>query len=227
MSDKSSAATGEQSPDRIFVDNSNLTELKATCDEAVERILTREAAASITDPNLAPFAADHFHTDLRLALGFIAATIMIGTSAWAYFVEKEWKNNKKGCAIAVVVYVVLSAISLIDSYMQGNNIFTGRRKMLSNRIETERLSISSPPLPKAVRQTRTDSTSGKTVLTPPTYTLEINYSRKSNQGQSLLGHKKTSLCLGHLGEWFTEEGEFVESVFQERLLTALQKVYGQ
>lgn len=50
-----------------------------------------------------PFKASHFHTDLRLALGFVGAAIMIGTSIWAYLIEKEWDNNKRPCGIAVIV----------------------------------------------------------------------------------------------------------------------------
>lgn len=50
-----------------------------------------------------PFKASHFHTDLRLTLGFLASAVMIGTSAWAYLVEKEWEKNKMPCTIAVAV----------------------------------------------------------------------------------------------------------------------------
>lgn len=49
------------------------------------------------------FKANHFHTDLRIVLGYTAAIVMIGTSAWAWKIEPEWKNNKLGCLIAVVV----------------------------------------------------------------------------------------------------------------------------
>lgn len=196
-------------------------------------------------------------------LGFTASTIMIGTSIWAYFIEKEWNRNKQACAIAVVIYVVLSAIQMGDSYLQGNTIFTGKRKMLSNRIETEQLVISSPPLPKATKK-NAKASNGKPILTPPAYTLHFDYTRKSNKGKSLLSKKSDSLPLGHLGEcpdrpdpgraetaplthaalfprfmhlhcrlytligeWFTEEGEFIEDIFEQRLLSGLQKAFGQ
>lgn len=146
-----------------------------------------------------PFRVSHFHADLRLVLGFAASAIMIGTSVWAYFVKKEWSKNKQGCAIAVIVYVILSAIQLVDSYMQGNTIFTGTRKLLSNRIETEHLRIASPPLPKATKK-GSRAANGKPILTPPAYTLEFDYKRKSNKGKSLLSSKKGSLPLGHLGK---------------------------
>ncbi|SJX66393.1 uncharacterized protein SRS1_16715 [Sporisorium reilianum f. sp. reilianum] len=223
-------AANKANADRIVVDNSNLTELKATCDEAVERILSRRAETNDGSPAKAqgftPFKVSHLHTDLRLALGFTASAIMIGTSIWAYFVEKEWKRNKQACAIAVVVYTILSAMQMIDSYLQGNTIFTGSRKTLSNRIETEHLTISSPPLPKAVKKAA-KAADGKPILTPPAYTLQFTYTRKSSKGQSLVAKKSESLTLGHLGEWFTEEGEFVESIFEQRLLSGLEKAFGQ
>ncbi|EST07381.1 Signal peptidase complex subunit 2 [Kalmanozyma brasiliensis GHG001] len=224
-----SEADKKVSNDRIVVDNSNLSELKATCDEAVERILSRrtEADASKTKSQaFVPFKVSHLHTDLRLILGFTASAIMIGTSLWAYFVEKEWKRNKQACGIAVVVYIILSGIQLADSYLQGNNIFIGTRKTVSNRIESEHLTIASPSLPKAVKK-GSKTSDGKPILTPPAYTLKFDYTRKSNKGKSLLARKSGSLPLGHLGEWFTEEGEFVEHVFEQRLISGLEKAFGQ
>lgn len=99
-----------------------------------------------------PFKASHFHTDLRLVLGFVASAVMIGTSAWAYLIEKDWEKNKYPCGIAVVMYVariltiisdadltgrsylILSGISSFDSYRQGHTIFIGKRKMLAKRV---------------------------------------------------------------------------------------------
>ncbi|SYW83753.1 uncharacterized protein UBRO2_05309 [Ustilago bromivora] len=250
--------------DRIVVDSSNLSELKATCDEAVERILSRQPDHESVAKAQAfePFKVSHFHDDLRLLLGFTASAIMIGTSIWAYFVEKEWNRNKQTCGIAVVIYIILSAIQAADSYLQGNTIFSGTRKMLSNRIETEQLVISSPSLPKAIKK-NAKAPSGKPILTPPAYTLHFHYTRKSNRGKSLLSKKSGSLPLGHLGkhklfllsaatpetythsltnaiphifessiltfagEWFTEHGEFAQDIFQQRLLSGLQKALGQ
>ncbi|KAN0064970.1 hypothetical protein ACQY0O_002028 [Thecaphora frezii] len=225
-------------PDRIYVNNYDLSELKLTCDEAVERILTRsraggdavsgDAAKKDADDadNFSPFTASHFHGDLRLLLGFVASVIMIGTTLWAYFIEKEWEKNKFACGVAVATYTVLSAIQAIDSYWQGNTIFVGKRKMLSKRIETESLKIVSPALPRATKKPNATK-DGKPVLEPPVYSVQIDYTRKSNGGKSLLGSKKDTLALGHMGEWFTEDGEFVEEIFEERLLSGLQKAFGQ
>ncbi|UZJ55393.1 hypothetical protein CBS101457_004713 [Exobasidium rhododendri] len=252
-----------QAEDRIYVDNSNAPELKMTCDEAVERILTRTSmsaslapaksemisdsgASSPTIPTspsastaslprvpidtatqpFPPFKASHFHTDLRLLLGFLGSAIMIGTSAWAYLVEKEWEKNKYPCGVAVVIYLTLSGIQFMDSYRQGHTIFVGKRKMLAKRIETERLLIASPPLPKA-QTSATPSKDGKRWTTPPLYSLDIEYTRKTNGGKSLLRQTKKSITLGHLGEWFTEEGEFVESIFEKKLIAGLEEAFEQ
>lgn len=110
----------------------------------------------------------------------------------------------------------------IDAYIQGNRIFIGKRKTLSNRIETEHLTISSPPLPKAIATTSSD---GKKTLTPPAYSLEVDYTRTSNGGKSLIRRAKETVQLGDFGQWFTEEGEFVQELFEQRLIGVLQEVW--
>ncbi|PWN34129.1 uncharacterized protein FA14DRAFT_173843 [Meira miltonrushii] len=188
--------------------------------------LLRVPADASTEP-FPPFKASHFHTDFRLAIGFIGSAIMIGTSVWSYFIEKEWQKNKHACGIAVVIYAVLMIIAGIDSYYTASTIFVGKRKMLAKRIETERLTIASPALPKPITA-KTASADGKKWTTPPVYTLTIDYTRKSNGGKSLLREAKNKKVeLGHLGEWFTEEGEFCEDIFEQRLISGLEKAFGQ
>jgi signal peptidase complex subunit 2 len=94
------------------------------------------------------------------------------------------------------------------------------------QIETERLVIASPPLPKA-QTSATPSADGKRWTTPPVYSLQINYTRKTNKGKSLLRQAKKSITLGHMGEWFTEEGEFVESIFEKKLIAGLEEAFEQ
>lgn len=95
-----------------------------------------------------------------------------------------------------------------------------------SQIETEKLLLSSPPLPKPVTSTTPSPKDGKKHTTPPIYSLEIDYSRKSNGGKSSIHEYKGKVELGHLGEWFTEEGEFIESIFEERLMKSLEKAMG-
>ncbi|CAO1625482.1 unnamed protein product [Sympodiomycopsis kandeliae] len=231
--------------DRIYADVSNLADLKATCDDAVERILTKtlnpiapapssspssshldvSQATNITpdqqsqsdgDSTFPPFKASHFHTDLRLVLGYVSSTVVIGVSLWSYFIEKQWNKNKYFTALAVGSYIVVSGIQALDSYIQGDKIFTGKRKTLSSRIETEYLSISSPQLAKAVIDDKKE-------LIPPNYKLIINYTRSSNGGKSTIKRiENETIDLGTFSQWFTQSGEFIEEFFQKKLADALQ-----
>lgn len=99
--------------------------------------------------------------------------------------------------------------------------------MLSSRIETEVLIISSPSLPKPTISATISASDGSSSskIVPPVYTLGIEYSRRSNAGKSLLGRVQEKITLGHLGEWFTEEGEFVEAIFEEKLLNGLSRCW--
>lgn len=91
----------------------------------------------------------------------------------------------------------------------------------------------------------TNSTGDRPVCVPPAYALSFDYTKTSSSGQSV---KKSSgsgkdafsktavtkagkqeaqtnaISLGHLGEWFTEEGEFRQDIFEERLRGVVAKV---
>jgi signal peptidase complex subunit 2 len=79
------------------------------------------------------------------------------------------------------------------------------------------------------------------VCIPPQYSLAFSYTSTTSDGKRLVkesgsgtgpmnGKKRTTaddaIPLGHFGEWFTEEGEFRQDVFEERLRGALNKVIG-
>lgn len=147
-----------------------------------------------------PFKASHFHSDLRLALGYIGAAIIIAVSAWSYLIEKSWQKNKAPTAWAVGAYLVLSGISAIDAHLQGDCIFKGRRKMLSKRIETETLTICSANLPKPTLSNDVDGRFGRRWIVPSVYALSVEYARRSNGGKSLLRKANKRVELGHLGE---------------------------
>lgn len=103
----------------------------------------------------------------------------------------------------------------------------------SPKIELERLCIQSPSVSHATVSDK-KAVDGRTILVPPKYVLDVWYSRESSDGKCVLSKKHDRIVLGHLGtslphpgEWFTESGEFVESVFEQRLLTGLQRVLGE
>ncbi|KAK0557365.1 hypothetical protein OC846_000584 [Tilletia horrida] len=227
--------------DRLLIDNSNLTELKLTADEAVERTLTRtfqsknssssskesnnssssNGAASLSPSAAQAWKASHFHTDLRLVLGYTASILMIAVGVWSYFIEKEWSVNKGPTAIAVAIYLVLASIQTGDAYMQGNRIFYGSRKNVTSG-KTERLVLSSSPLARHKLVPKSGSASIKGNSVPPEYVLDAEYS-VSGKGQP----KKGKVSLGTFADFVTEEGEFVESIFEERLRSGLAKLVGE
>lgn len=86
--------------------------------------------------------------------------------------------------------------------------------------------IASPPIPKA-QTSPTPAADGKRWTTPPVYSLDIDYTRKTNNGKSLLRQARKSIVLGHMGEWFTREGEFVESIFEKKLIAGLEEAFEQ
>lgn len=97
--------------------------------------------------------------------------------------------------------------------------------------ETENLRVSSPYFNSAV-STGKKTQDGRPILKPPTYELLVQYTR-TTQGRTL-ARREGRIPIGNFGaflsltkgEWFTEEGEFKEPIFRERLVEGLQKLLG-
>ncbi|PWN44346.1 hypothetical protein IE81DRAFT_321503 [Ceraceosorus guamensis] len=213
---KSAAPSPSEAPARIYIDNSNSTELKLTCDEAVERILTSNSTN--------PWRASHLLVDIRLVLGFIASIEMIGVSAWAWKIVPEWNENKGLTAVAVAVYMVLSGIQTALAYLEGDTIFRGAQSSSdasssATSSSQKKLRISSGALPKAQTDKEASKEDGRKWTTPPVYELELEWS-----GAKVRKSGKEKINLGHMGEWFTQEGEFVEDIFSKKLLAAIDSV---
>ncbi|KDN41856.1 hypothetical protein K437DRAFT_258079 [Tilletiaria anomala UBC 951] len=251
---RAGASAGEDThEDTIIVDTSNLSELKATCDDAVERILTRAPEVVGAGPSRSgfspPFTASHVHTDVRLALGFTGSIIMIACAAWSYLVEPEWSVNKGPTLYCVALFAILSGLQMLSSHLQGDTIVLCKRRTTTNGIvQTETLRVrSAPTLPKpklynaGSAEARTarllpgtsitsDSATAKTarpVCIPPVYALSFSYTQTSNGGKTLVKQSDSgneSIPLGHFGEWFTQNGDFREEIFEERLRGALAKI---
>lgn len=103
-------------------------------------------------------------------------------------------------------------IQACASYIIGPLVFTGTRKMFSNRvrslprelgadhaqIETERLKVLSCPLPQPTTSDK-KADDGRPILVPPAYSVNVQYARSSNGGKSILARKADKLVLGNLG----------------------------
>lgn len=79
----------------VFVNNANLSDIKAAVDASVKKACQPLnewwAADKISLKTLAKqqFNQSHQHTDVKLALGWTAAIIALGTTAWSYRLEFE------------------------------------------------------------------------------------------------------------------------------------------
>ncbi|KAI3623815.1 hypothetical protein GLX27_001945 [Malassezia furfur] len=213
----------------------SIKDTKYFCDDAIERLLTQRPSAERTPSakgkekstvEFAPFQASHTVDDVLMAVSLTGSVIMLGTVGYVYLKKVEWPIARQYYLVAVSTFAVLFALQSAIKYFAGPLVFRGTRKMLSNRVEVEYLRIQSPA-PGAPRVTNETAADGRPILVPPEYKLEVWYTRKSNGGKSVLATKHDYIVLGHFGEWFTETGEFVESVFEQRLLTSLQRVLGE
>lgn len=151
----------------VKVNNSNVTELKHACDDALKRYLAR--------PDL--FKQIHLHTDVRLGLGWLSVFVAAGTAWYGYTVEFE--KSKPVVWTGLLLYIFLTTVQTLYAYfIEGDVVFVGKRKTFSKRIITERITISATTEP--VKKT-----------SPPAYSLSLHYVRSTSGGKSLLAKGKT------------------------------------
>ncbi|GHJ86884.1 hypothetical protein NliqN6_3286 [Naganishia liquefaciens] len=189
----------------VHINKANLVELKNACDDAVKSIMKEHQFTEI-----------HTHTDIKLALGWIAVLVAAGTAGYSY---KYGFEQTRGIAMAgVVAYFVLSGIQLLYAYyFEGSKIYTGKRKSLSKRIETELIRISSRTIPHP--------SSASSTLPPashPRYLLNVSYRRSANANKSLLRRARLLVDASY-GELVDVKG----GVEYERIRDWLAEVLGR
>ncbi|KAJ9105889.1 hypothetical protein QFC20_004224 [Naganishia adeliensis] len=183
----------------IHINKANLVELKHACDDAVKSIMKDYQFTEI-----------HTHTDIKLALGWLAVLVAAGTAGYSYKVGFE---ETKGVATAgVIAYFILSGIQLLYAYyFEGSKIYIGKRKSLSKRIETEVIRISSRTLPSSTSPPQ-----------PPRYLLNFSYRRSANKNKSLI-RRKRELVEASFGDLVDAKG----GVEQERIRDWVGDVVGR
>lgn len=181
-----------------------------------------------------PWTGSHLVTDIKLALGFASSFLLLGVSVWSYLSPLPFAQKRKPNLLAVGVYIGCAVLQQLLSWYQRDALFVARRRASQHGIIiTERLTVSAvdlpspkllpPPAPeKKGLQDQNEKT--RPVCIPPVYSLRMRYARTSNGGKTLLKQADQPLCLGHLGEWFASDGEFLEDVFEQRLRAALAKM---
>ncbi|KAF8645532.1 hypothetical protein AX16_007757 [Volvariella volvacea WC 439] len=176
----------------VKINNANVTELKNACDDALKRYLSR--------PEL--FKQIHWHTDIRLALGWLSVFVAAGTALYGYKVEFE--ESKPVVWAGLILYIILTTLQTLYAYfIEGETIFVGKRKTFSKRIITERITISSSTLPAQSQGNK-----------PPSYQLALNYVRSTSGGKSLLGKGRKKSAEGY-SRFFDEKGVMDQEAFEK------------
>ncbi|KAJ8461851.1 hypothetical protein ONZ45_g18148 [Pleurotus djamor] len=174
----------------IKVNNSNLSDLKNACDDAMKRYLSR--------PTL--FNQIHLHTDVRLALGWSCTFVAAGTAFYGYKVDFE--KSKPVLWAGLIVYFILTTIQTLYGYfIEGDIVFVGKRKTFSKRIVTERITIATKTIPSEPSS-------------PPKYDLSVSYVRSTNGGKSLLARGKMQQAKEY-SAFFDESGVLHQEVFEQ------------
>lgn len=198
------SSTSTLSFDRIKVNNSNLKELKHTCDDAVKLYFSK--------PGL--FAQDNTHTDVRLALGWTSAIVAGGASLYGYRIP--FQESKFWVTVGVGIYLVLSGImTLYAMFVEGDVIFVGKRRSLAKRIMTERLTVSSS-VPAPPPRSYFSFSSPPASTSYPSYSLVLSYSHSANNGKSVIRReeiKSTQL----FSAYFDPDGNFWNEGFDKTL----------
>jgi len=185
--------------DEVKVNNASATELKNACDDAVKRYLSR--------PEL--FKQIHWHTDVRLGLGWLSVFVAAGTALYGYKIEFE--QSKFVVSIGLIVYISLTVLQTLYAYfIEGNTVFEGKRKSFSKRIISESIHLSSSTIPP-----RAASSSGtSSPLNAPSYELSMTYIRSTNAGKSLLAKGRTKAFKAY-SAFFDEQGVMDQAIFEQ------------
>jgi signal peptidase complex subunit 2 len=190
--------------DVVKVNNASLTELKNACDDAVKRYLAR--------PEL--FRQSHLHTDVRLALGWASVLVAGATALYGYKIEFE--QSKPVVWAGLILYVLLTSMQTLYAYfIEGNVVFVGKRKTLSKRIITERITLSSSTTPASKIKAPGKFSSLDLPPAPgcPAYTLNLHYIRSTSANKSLLA-RGSARALAPYAAFFDEAGVFCRAPFE-------------
>ncbi|KAF8325018.1 microsomal signal peptidase 25 kDa subunit-domain-containing protein [Cantharellus anzutake] len=174
--------------DPVKVNNANAVELKIACDDAVKRFFSRPDQ----------YKVQYTHTDVKLGLGWTSVLIAAATGLYGW--KTEFEKAKPLIWLGVTLYTILTAIQAAYTYfVEGKTIFVGKRKTLSSRIETEKITIDA-----------------ETSLSPsssPLYCLSLTYVRSSNSGKTLIRRTQLNKQERPYTSLFDSEGNFDQSRF--------------
>ncbi|CCU99882.1 unnamed protein product [Malassezia sympodialis ATCC 42132] len=133
----------------------------------------------------------------------------------------------------IVDNAMMAVNFIVSVLMIGSVLFAYRQKLDwkdARPLFMVTVPMLTPSLWKQAVSTGKKTQDGRPILKPPTYELLVQYTR-TTQGRTL-ARREGRIPIGNFGaflsltkgEWFTEEGEFKEPIFRERLVEGLQKL---
>ncbi|KAG8807107.1 hypothetical protein FRC17_004652 [Serendipita sp. 399] len=202
-----------ESPEEVKVsNNTNATELKLACDDALRRYIARPDTS---------FRTVNQHTDIKLALGWSGVLVAGLTAAYGYKVEFE--KSKPAIWVGVILYVVLSGAQALYTYLiEGDTVFEGKRKTYAKRVESERIRVDARTIPAQPSK----AVSGvPSVLNAPSYQISMSYVRTTNSGKTVI-HKGKERVEASYATFFDSEGRMDIAKFETWVSSAMARVMG-
>lgn len=106
--------------------------------------------------------------------------------------------------------MVLTTLQVLYAYfVEGDIVFVGRRKSLSKRIITERITVSSRTLPATA-----SSSAKRGPAHAPSYQLSVTYLQSTSGGKSLLAKNRAQGSVEY-SAFFDEHGVMGQGVFEQ------------
>jgi signal peptidase complex subunit 2 len=212
--------------EEIKVNNASLIDLKNACDDALKRVccsslacfvrlcICSRAQQYLSRPDL--YKPDYTHTDVRLALGWLAVIVAGGTGYYGW--KTEFEESKPIVWVGVLLcvaydkptslllnllvryFALTTAQTLYAYFVEGSTVFVGKRKTLDKRVGSTHFLFVCLGLMLSLQivtdrmtiSSRTDSSAPppKVGGPCPSYALEAHVLRTASGGKALLGKDK-------------------------------------
>ncbi|KAK4685144.1 signal peptidase complex subunit 2, partial [Tremellales sp. Uapishka_1] len=203
----------------VKINNSSLGDIKSSLDDIVKKHLLDQS-----------FTPSLLHPTVHLALGY--SSILFAAAGVLYSLKVEFEDSKPVLWVSVIGYMILqSALWGWKRWVEGGEVFRGKRRRMVKRIETDHIQILSSttllPPPSPTLTLSPHSRPSSPIITPsstlpsspsvsslssspsseggPSYLLHLTLSTTSNNGKSLL--RKARVVSGKsVGDFIDTDG---------------------
>lgn len=134
VSNSSEGNSTSPAQNKVIVNNSSVSELKAGCDTGIKELLQSRGYEEM-----------HTHTDVKLILGYIG--VVFCAIDFAYSFKYPFSQTKWFSYISVSVYALTSALAVVYSYaVQRDTFFVGYNKAKGHVISVGSKTKSNDPI---------------------------------------------------------------------------------